>query len=201
MPTPRILIVDDYEPFRRVISSILQRKGWQAAGEASDGLEAVQRVKDLQPDLVLLDISLPGGSGVQISKQICLLPQMPKVLFFSQECSSDVITETMRSGALGYVQKSLVACDLLPAIEAVLKGELFVSSNLKFSLCTGCAEHLTSYHRARSAWNEIRTQLSVAAERERDLFDRLLARSKALSLECIEHQRLYLEHARSHGTV
>ena len=200
MLSSRILVVDDHESFRRFVLSMLeQRPEYQVVGQAVDGVDAIRQAHKLQPDLVLLDIGLPEHSGLQVSRHICFLPLVPKTLFLSQESSPDMVTEAMRSGALGYVHKMRAKSDLLPAIETVLKGEIFVSSSLRFSLCEGCAEHLTNYHKAKSKWDEIRAQLSAAAAQEKDLFERLLARSKISSVECEQHRKLYLGHVRCHG--
>ena len=99
---------------------------------------------------------------------------------------------------MGYVHKLRANRDLLSAIGAVLKGEIFVSSSLTFSLCVLCATHLTNYHKAKSEWNAIRVQLRAALELEHDMFLRLLARSKILFAECQEHRDLHFEHVRGH---
>ena len=200
MLSSRMLVVDDHEPFRRFVLSMLeQRPEYQVVGQAVDGAEAIRQAQQLQPDLILLDIGLPGLSGIQVGRCISRLPVVPKTLFLSQESSPEIVTEAMRSGALGYVHKMHAHRDLLPAIEIVLKGEIFVSSSLTYSLCVGCVIHLTNYQKAKSEWNEIRVQLQAAAELEADMFQRLLARWKILSAECQEHRTLYFGHVRGHG--
>jgi len=72
-------------------------------------------------------------------------------------------------------------------------------NRLVFSMCVGCAVHLTNYHKARFEWNEVTVQLRAAAELEKDMFQRLLARWKILSAECQEHRDLYFGHVRGHG--
>jgi DNA-binding NarL/FixJ family response regulator len=126
-------VVDDYEPFRGVVRSILQlRSDLQIVGEASDGLEAIQKAKELQPDLILLDISLPRLNGIQAARRLRDLVPGATILFLSIESSSDVVQESLSLGP-GYVHKLHVASELLPAIEGVLAGKQFVSSGLKFS--------------------------------------------------------------------
>src|SRR5215469_4178296 len=189
MLSSRILVVDDHESYRRFVLSMLeQRPAYQVVGQAVDGVDAIRQAHALQPDLVLLDMGLPELNGLQVSRHIRFLPVIPKTLFLSQESSPDVVTEAMRSGALGYVHKLCAGCDLLPANGTVLKGEIFVSSSLTFSLCVGCAAHLTNYHKAKSEWNEIKVQLHAAAALEKDISQRLLARSKILFAECEEHR-------------
>ena len=199
MLSPKVLIVDDHEPFRRfVLSMLAQGPEYQVVGQAVDCAEAIRQAQELQPDLVLLDVGLPGPSGIQVARRISRLPVLPKTLFLSQESSPEVVTEAMRSGAMGYVHKLRANRDLLSAIGAVLKGEIFVSSNLTFSLCVLCATHLTIYHKAKSEWNAIRVQLQAALDLEHDMFQRLLESSRILSAEYHEHRDLYFGHVRGH---
>jgi CheY-like chemotaxis protein len=133
MPQLRVLIVEDYEAFRRLIRSALQQRAeFQVVGEVSDGLEAVQKAQELQPDLILLDIGLPKLNGLEAGRRIRKGSPNSRILFLTQESSSDVVREALGLGALGYVLKSRAQTDLLPAIEAVLRGEHFVSSALEF---------------------------------------------------------------------
>jgi DNA-binding NarL/FixJ family response regulator len=124
----RILVVDDYEPFRRYFCATLeQRHEFQVIGEASDGLEAVQRAQELQPDLVLLDVGLPNINGLEAAAEIRRLAPMTKILFVTQEFTFDLVEAGLRLGASGYVHKLRVQTDLLSAIESVLRGKYFVS--------------------------------------------------------------------------
>ena len=128
----RILIVDDFEKFRRYLCSALEQdRRFEIAGQACDGMEAVQKAAELQPDLVLLDVGLPKLNGVQAAKQLRKVAPLTKVLFISQEFSFDVVKAALRSGALGYIQKLNVARELLPGIEAVLEGRYFVRGTVK----------------------------------------------------------------------
>lgn len=132
MQLRKILLVDDHEAFRHLIHSILaNRDGSQTVQQAVDGLEAVQIAEKLQPDLVLLDIGLPKLNGMRAASQILQLAPNAQILFVSQESSSDVVRAALDLGAMGYVQKSCVHDELLPAIEAIVAGERFVSSRLK----------------------------------------------------------------------
>jgi DNA-binding NarL/FixJ family response regulator len=127
----RVLVVEDYERFRRFICLALQQRAeFRVIGEVSDGVEAVQRAQELQPDLILLDIGLPKLNGIEVAKRVRRLAPNARLLFVSQESSSDVVRETFRLGAQGYVHKPRAQSDLLPAIEAVLGGKRFVSSTL-----------------------------------------------------------------------
>ena len=103
----------------------------QVISEASDGLEAVQKAQGLQPDLILLDIGLPKLNGIEAARRILQYAPETKILFMSQERSSDIVEEALRTGAGGYVVKSEATTDLLPAVEAVLRGKQFVSASLR----------------------------------------------------------------------
>ncbi len=94
--------------------------------EVADGLEAVQKARDLKPELVLLDIVLPKMNGFEVARQIRKLSPKSEILFVSQESSADMMEEAFRTGAMGYVIKTDAATDLLNAIAVLLRGEQFV---------------------------------------------------------------------------
>jgi DNA-binding NarL/FixJ family response regulator len=122
----RILLVDDFKPWRRFASLLLQGKPeLQVVGEASDGLEAVQKAAELKPDLILMDIGLPTLNGIEAARQIRELAPESKIIFVSQESSADVVQEALSLGALGYVVKAQAVSDLLAAVDAVMSGKKF----------------------------------------------------------------------------
>jgi DNA-binding NarL/FixJ family response regulator len=128
----RILIVDDFEPWRRKVCELLQwRPDLQIICEVSDGAAAVQKACELKPDLILLDIGLPKLNGIEAARQIHKLVPQSKILALSQEIDSDVAHELLSVGVLGYVAKVRAESDLRAAVEAVLLGEQFVSSDSK----------------------------------------------------------------------
>ena len=132
MSSIRILIADDYEDWRRQVRSLLQaRPAWQVIAEASDGSEAVQKAEDLKPDLILLDIGLPKLNGIEAARRIRQLSPSSKIIFLSQNSDLDVVRAALGTGALGYVRKTDAGRELLPAMDAVLRGKQFVSSSLK----------------------------------------------------------------------
>ena len=137
----RVLVVDDYEPFRRFICSTLEtRPELQVVGEASDGLEAVHKAEELQPDLIVLDIGLPTLNGVETARRIRKLSPESKILFVSQESSANLVQEALRLGAVGYVVKSHAGSELLAAVEAVCRGRVFVSSGTSGHDFTGTSD-------------------------------------------------------------
>jgi DNA-binding NarL/FixJ family response regulator len=129
IPSVRVLVVEDFAPFQRSICSILSsRKRLQVICEVADGAEAVQKAEELKPDLILLDIGLPTLNGIEAARKIRKRVPESKIIFVSQESSADVVQEAFNSGALGYVVKINAASELLVAVEAVLRGERFVST-------------------------------------------------------------------------
>jgi DNA-binding NarL/FixJ family response regulator len=137
MPPIRVLVIEDFEPFRCFIRSTLsQRPHLQVICEVSDGHEAVRKAQELKPDLILLDIGLPTLNGIAVARQIRKLISEAKLIFVTQESSVEVVEEALSSGARGYVLKTRAAMDLLPAVEAVLEGKLFVSCGLRTTAVT-----------------------------------------------------------------
>ena len=125
----RVLIVDDFEPWRRVVRWMLQYFAeWQIVGEASDGVEAVQRSKELQPDLVLLDIGLPKLNGIDAAKPILSVAPHSKIVFVSVDLCPELVEGALRNGGHGYVVKSDAASDLLTAMSTVMNGQQFVGT-------------------------------------------------------------------------
>jgi DNA-binding NarL/FixJ family response regulator len=127
--TARVLVVDDFEPWRRFVHSMLQKQPeLQIVSEVSDGLEAVEKAQELQPDLILLDIGLPTLNGIEVARRIRENAPQSKILFVSENRSPDVARAALRTGACGYVVKLDAARELLPAVRAVLRGQQFVSA-------------------------------------------------------------------------
>jgi DNA-binding NarL/FixJ family response regulator len=128
MMTTRILLVDDHPIMREGLRSVLQRRsGWEVVGEASNGVEALEKAATLSPDVMVLDITMPEMNGLDVCRSV--KQKMPdlEVLFVTQHDSPQMMREALRAGAKGYVVKSNAARDLLDAVELVSQHQVFTS--------------------------------------------------------------------------
>jgi DNA-binding NarL/FixJ family response regulator len=127
----RVVVVDDYAPFRSFLCSTLRKHPeLQIVAEIADGLEAVSKTEELQPDLVVLDLGLPRLNGIAAARRIRKVAPQSKILFVSQESSADVVEEALSVGSAGYVVKAYAGSELLAAVEAVRQGKRFISAGL-----------------------------------------------------------------------
>jgi DNA-binding NarL/FixJ family response regulator len=101
--------------------------------EAADGPDAVNHAKQLRPDLILLDIGLPGQNGIAAAREIRSACPESKIVFVTQESSTELVEEALALGAKGYMVKSAVATELMTALDLVIAGDCFVGR--------GCGEH------------------------------------------------------------
>jgi len=128
----RVLIADDFKDWRRQVLLLFEAgPEWQVIAEAEDGLEAIQKAEELKPDLIVLDIGLPRLNGIEAARRIRQLSPRSKIVFLSQNNSLDVVQTALSTGARGYVHKSDAGYELLPAVDAVLRGKQYVSGSLK----------------------------------------------------------------------
>ncbi len=143
----RILVVDDFKDWLRQVRLLLQsRPGCQVIAEASDGSEAVQKAKELKPDLILLDVGLPNLNGIEAARQIRQLSPNSEIIFLSQNSDLEIVRKALSMGALGYVRKTDAGRELLPAVDAVLEGKQFVSSSLRDYQFTDTSAEKAAHH-------------------------------------------------------
>jgi two-component system nitrate/nitrite response regulator NarL len=131
MSLVRILIVDDFDLWKSfVVTRLREQPGLEIVGLASDGLQAVQKAEELQPDLILLDMMLPNLNGIQAAQQIRKVAPKTKILFVSSESDLESVRSAFQAGGSGYISKMDASEELLNGIESVLRGERFVSTCL-----------------------------------------------------------------------
>jgi len=134
----RILIADDHEVARKGIRALLEsHPGWQVCGEAKDGRETVELVSTLKPDLVLLDIGMPGLNGLEAARQIIASdPDIP-ILILTMHDSDQVVREVLRAGARGFLLKSDAGRDLVAAVEALQRQSTFFTTRVSQMVLDG----------------------------------------------------------------
>lgn len=126
----RILMVDDHEILREGVKSLIAklRPEWKIVGEATDGDEAISMTQSLEPDIVILDISMPRVSGLEACARMREMDINRPVLIFTTHESETLDSEVRRAGAQGYVLKSQAARSLVQAIDTILGGGTFFGS-------------------------------------------------------------------------
>lgn len=164
-PTIRVLVVDDHSVVREGLRHVLSAGGaFEVVGEASSGAEAVASASSLQPHVVVLDISMPGGSGLHAVSE--LLERVPgvRVLMLSVHDDLEYVLESVRAGAHGYLRKDSTPAEVRAAIQAVHKGDAYFSPQVAKQL----AEGLRSGKVRHSAPNPPKA-VDVLTAREREI--------------------------------
>jgi DNA-binding NarL/FixJ family response regulator len=124
----RVLVADDHTIVRTGIRHVLESEpGFEIVGEAGSGGEALALASELRPDVVLLDISMPDQSGLEIAGRIQEVPGSTRVLILSMHSNAEYVLESVRAGAHGYILKDTAATELREAIRAVCRGESYFS--------------------------------------------------------------------------
>jgi len=126
----RVLIVDDHELFRDGIRSLLSTEGIEVVGEASDGLEALEKVRRLQPDIVLLDIMMPRCDGLEATRLIKAEMPDTKIVILTAVEDDGNIFEAIKSGAQGYLLKSMRGAQFVSLLKGVQRGEAAITSDV-----------------------------------------------------------------------
>ncbi|MFH1136110.1 MAG: response regulator transcription factor [Pseudomonadota bacterium] len=163
MSRTRILIADDHMVVREGIRQILCREpDIELVGEASDGLEALELTRRMRPDVIILDIGMPGVSGLEAIGLIRETSPQTAVVVLTMHGKESMVHRMLEAGALGYVLKASPAQDVIAAIRAVRKGEYFLSSKIK-------AEVVSAYVHSRKERPPIKGY-DLLSEREQQIF-------------------------------
>jgi DNA-binding NarL/FixJ family response regulator len=134
----RILIADDHELVRRGLCALLQaHEGWEICGEATDGREAVEKAKQLNPDVVILDVGMPNLNGLDATRQLSRQNMGYKIIVLTITDTDQVIREALEAGARGFVLKSDAARDLVSAVEALQRNRMFFTPRVNDMVLAG----------------------------------------------------------------
>lgn len=133
----RVLIVDDHPLFRDGLRSLIERSaGYETAGEAGSGEEALRLALELRPGLVTMDVSLPDMSGIEAARQITGVLPEARILMLSMHPRFEYVAEAFRAGAKGYVVKEATSSKLVQALDAISRGEYFLDGNVSQEVIT-----------------------------------------------------------------
>jgi DNA-binding NarL/FixJ family response regulator len=169
----RILVADDHEVVRRGLSALLQtQEGWEICAEASDGREAVEKAKQLNPDFVILDIGMPNLNGLAATRQLAQHDPNFKIIVLTVTDTDQVIREALDAGARGFVLKSDAVWDLISAIEALQRGQMFFTPRVNEMVLAGFLEKRTVAPRG------MRPKFPTLTPREKEVIQ-LLAEGKS----------------------
>jgi DNA-binding NarL/FixJ family response regulator len=123
MKNARVLIVDDHEIFRRGLRALLEPSTeWQICGEAVDGIDAVEKCKSLNPDIVVLDVSMPRLNGLEAARLIRKENPIPQIVIITQHDSPQIRSAALEAGARAFVTKSAVGSELVTALRELIQG-------------------------------------------------------------------------------
>src|SRR5437879_13397894 len=126
----RLLLADDHALIRQGLRAFLEKQGFQIVCEASDGQEALRSVQKTQPDVAIIDISMPILNGVDAARELKKSAPKTKVILLTQHDEDQYVSEALRAGVKGYVLKSQAAEDLVHAIREVCKGSVYLSPSI-----------------------------------------------------------------------
>jgi DNA-binding NarL/FixJ family response regulator len=156
----RILVADDHEVIRRGVRALLAAgKDCEICGEAVDGQDAVEKARQLRPDLIIMDVSMPNLNGLEATRAIRRSLPGTQILILTQHDSQEMMRQALNAGARGFVVKSSVAHDLLNAVEAARRGESFFDSTVVPKVSSsGPADAKTILEREAALESGARTQ-------------------------------------------
>lgn len=130
----RVLVAEDYQLVRQGLRALLEMAGHQVVGEACDGREACELARSLQPDIVLLDLSMPRLNGLEATREILRISPGTNIILLTVFTERHFVMQALAAGAKGYVLKSETADDLLRAINSVLRNTVYISSKVVGSI-------------------------------------------------------------------
>ena len=145
----RLLVVDDHEVVRRGVRSLLSdQKGWDVCGEAVDGQDAIEKARELKPDLIVMDVSMPRLNGLEATRELRSIIPDCEVLILSQHENSEMARQALKAGARGYVVKSSISRDLISAVAKVSHHDYFFDPAILDQTSTAHADVQEILHRS-----------------------------------------------------
>jgi len=126
----RVVIADDHEMLRQGLRVLLEEEGFMFVGEASDGREAVRLCEALHPEVAILDLSMPMLNGIFAAREIIKSNPRTKVVLLTQHTKEHVVLEALRAGVRGYVLKTRASSELVDALRAVCRGEMYLTQSI-----------------------------------------------------------------------
>jgi DNA-binding NarL/FixJ family response regulator len=166
----RVLLVDDHDLFRTGLRNLLEERGVQVAGEAGQGADAVRLVRDIAPDVVVMDLNMPGMSGIEATRQIAAIAPLTRVLVLTISDQDEDVLQAILAGACGYLLKDSSVDELIRGISAAAVGESIISS----AIAGKVLQQVRATAGSPEAEEAIRAELS---ERELDVL-KLIASGK-----------------------
>ena len=164
----KVLLAEDHTIVRKGLRSLLDKEiGIKIVGEAGDGREAMKKAEALQPDVVLMDIAMPGLNGLEATRQLKKrFPEM-KIIILTMHANEEYVLETLRAGASGYLVKKAAPADLIEAIQAVYKGDSFLSPSISKTV-------IDEYIRQAETKSERDIVYGKLTNREREIFQLII---------------------------
>ncbi|MEW6263714.1 MAG: response regulator transcription factor [Thermodesulfobacteriota bacterium] len=191
----RVLLAEDHTIVRKGLRSILEKEaGLEVIGEAEDGREAVNKAEALHPDVVVMDIAMPGFNGLEATRRLKKdFPGM-KIIILTVHANEEYVFQTLQAGASGYLVKSAAPTDLISAIHAALKGESYLSPSISRTV-------IDEYIRRTTEMTEGEAPFARLTRREREVLQ-LIAESRTnkeianllfISIKTVETHKAHLK--------
>ena len=183
-----ILIADDHELVRTGLKALVEKEsGFSVLGEASDGIEAVERVREYEPDVVIMDISMPKQSGIEAIEEILRLESPPKIIALSMHIEPEIVSDALHAGASGYLVKACRQSDLIEAIYMVLKGFTYLSPQVTGAIVQSYTTKTDSSHHSGANLSE--REIEVLQHLVQGFSIRVIAEKLGISPKTVESHK------------
>jgi DNA-binding NarL/FixJ family response regulator len=136
----RITLAEDHLVVRDGIRAVLEREGFDVVAEAADGLEAVKHAKELQPDVAVLDLSMPNMNGITAAAEITKVSPRTRLVLLTIHTERQYVISALRAGVHGFIAKSQTAKELVQAIRLVTQGKIYLSPTISQTVVTACLD-------------------------------------------------------------